>query len=102
MYGVRRFGSTANTSESRKSVKIGTPSSITGSVEIPRQSQSRREVIPVAIVETWKSRRAHLHKSDGRVEVAQQVVALFDNAKIVPTQSEIERKLGAPAKVSCK
>src|SRR6185369_9780477 len=33
MYGVRRFRSTANTSESRKSVKIGTPSWITGSVE---------------------------------------------------------------------
>src|SRR6185436_20976089 len=33
MYGVRRFGSTANTSESIKSVKTGTPSSITGTVE---------------------------------------------------------------------
>src|SRR6188474_1956284 len=33
MYGVRRFGSTANTSESRKSVKMGTLFSITGSVE---------------------------------------------------------------------
>src|SRR5215216_698811 len=33
MYGVRRFGSTANTSESRKSVKIGTPFSISDTVE---------------------------------------------------------------------
>src|SRR5262249_3924403 len=75
------------------------------SVQVPRDSQTRREVVPIAIVQAWQTWRAHLHKTRRRIEVTQQVVLLVDHAEVIPAQSEVEGDVGAPAKcvlqISC-